>query len=419
MPTATSTATPEATATPTVIPTVTAVTPPPTPTPTAMATAEPQPSNPRILVGPGFSDVSSHQVIRTSSGRVYVIVPSCLRYPDCGDNELHAYKADQVGTPGGFSIQDPGNQPSGGIGSSAIAVDGQDRIHVLWHDRNGRVRYALFDTRTDRWGVPSLVDSNSWTTFGQGDEGVGLALDGEGNPHAVWTAIADDGRQRIRYGVLINGQWIVTQNIDDVSLSGNLKSWHPTIAFTVDGRLVLAWIRGTFNYTPDGTIWVRIRSASGEWSAAQSIPETAMTSIDNGPSLLVTDDNTVHLTFLDTANTIRYWYADGGEWRGDRQPPHQVTHNPSLGPDGHGGVYIYGHGTPDGDISGHGDDLYRFRLPSGGGWSGWSLYVEGAYDSSAGIRGLQFFHYFPDTLDVIYWADPYPNVLYLGTESSN
>jgi hypothetical protein len=50
------------------------------------------------------------------------------------------------------------------------------------------------------------------------------------------------------------------------------------------------------------------------------------------------------------------WIGASPSGRGDRQPAHQVTHNPALGPDGAGGVYLYGHGTPQPGLGGHGDN---------------------------------------------------------------
>ena len=144
-----------------------------------------------------------------------------------------------------------------------------------------------------------------------------------------------------------------------------------------------------------------------------------MTAIDNGPSLLVTADGVAQLVFSDTGNRIRYWHNAGSGWMRDRQPPNQITHNPSLGPVGpvgQGGVYIYGHGAPIGDIGGHGDNLYRFRRPAGGSWSAWTLYVTGHFDSSVSTRWSQFFNRFPAQVDILYWADPYPNVLYFGSQ---
>lgn len=298
-----------------------------------------------------------------------------------------------------------------------MAVDGADRLHVFWVDRTGRAVYAVFDTVADRWGPQEVIDATNWTNFGQGDEGAALALDAAGVPHAAWSARGGDGKLQIRYASRPAGGWTTPLRVDDVPLGPNRSAWHPTLAFAPDGALLLAWLEGTFNYTPDGVVRVRERSAAGVWGTSAAMPDAAMTAIDNGPSLLITADGVRHLTFLNTGNAIRYWYDAGQGWRGDRQPAHQVTHNPALGPDGAGGVYIYGHGTPQGSLGGHGDNLYRFHLAAGAtSWGGWDLYVRGAFDSSVGTRWAQFFHSFPERVDILYWADPYPNVLYLGTE---
>lgn len=411
-PPATATFTPIATATSTATATPTPV--PPTATATATSNGSTDARN--IRVGPGFSDVSPHQLVRTSNGDVYIIVPTCDSYPSCPSNRLVVYRGNQTGTPTIFAAVAVPNPPSGGIGSSAIAIDGQDNIHVVWNDRVGRVNYAVFDTRADAWGPTTILDQTNWTTFGQGDQGVGLALDATAVPHVVWNVRDGSGRLRIRYAHRGGGVWSSPLDVDDVPLAPNHNAWHPTIAFAPDGTLWLSWLDGTFNYTPDGVIRVRSRSAGGQWVASTTIPDTAMTGIDNGPSLLITPDGVVHLTFLNTQNVVRYWRHNGAGWNGDQQPAQQVTHNPSLGPDGAGGIYIYGHGAPVGSIGGHGDNLYRFHLPAGGAWSAWTLYVSGAYDSSVGVRWAQFFHTAPTQLDVIYWADPYPNILYFGTE---
>ncbi len=277
--------------------------------------------------------------------------------------------------------------------------------------------YAIFDTATDRWGAQEVVDATGWADFGQGDQGAALALDAQGLPHAAWSARGGDGKLQVRYARRLAAGWEAPMRADDAPLGPNRSAWHPTLAFAPDGALLLAWLDGSFNYTPDGIVRVRERGATGAWAPSVAIPEAAMTTIDNGPSLLVTADGVRHLAFLDTGDAVRYWYDAGQGWRGDRQPARQVTHDPALGPDGAGGVYIYGHGTPQGGIDGHGDNLYRFHLPAGASaWGPWTLYATGAFDSSVSTRWAQFFHPFPDRVDLLYWADPYPNILHLGTE---
>jgi hypothetical protein len=354
--------------------------------------------------------------VRSSGNLLFAVVPTCNSYPSCPSNTLRVYRANQAGLPTGFAEQDAIHHPTGGIGTDAIAIDGLDVIHVVWLDRAGagHANYATFDTRTNLWGPTTMLQSTGWTTFGQGDEGVALALDSSGNPHAVWNAIASDGRLHIQYATLNGGTWTAPVRVDDVTFANNHRTWHPTLGFTSAGELVLAWMDGSFNYTPDGTIRIRTRSSTGVWASSAAIPETVMTSIDNGPSLLITPDGVQHLVFVNTGNQIRYWYNAGAGWLGDQQPTAQVTHDPSLGPDGQGGVFIYGHGTPVGGIDGHGNNLNSFHKPAGGAWGAWTLYIAGSFDSSVGTRWSQFFNLFSSTVDILYWSDDYPNVLYAG-----
>jgi hypothetical protein len=374
--------------------------------------------NHNLLVGPGFTDVSPHQIVRTGGNILYTVAPTCDSYPSCPGNSLRVFKADQVGNPTSFSEQDAAHRPTG-IGSSAIAIDGADVIHVLWNDRAGKVNYRTFSTSTNLWSATTAVATTNWTDFGQGDEGVALAVDSNDMPHAAWSAMGSDGRLHLFYGNK-GGSW-AAQQVDDIALTGNRRALHPTVAFTAANALVVAWLEGTFNYVPDGIIRVRTRDVNGNWAATQTIndPDGVMTTIDNGPSLLVTPDGTLHITFLaaNPPDQVRYWYNSGAGWLGDRQPPAQVTHDPSLGPDGNGGVYIYGHGTPAPSYDGHGDNLYSFHKGAGGAWEPWTLYATGSYDSSVTTRWAQFFQAFPQTIDIAYWGDAYPNTLFVGTDA--
>jgi len=337
---------------------------------------------------------------------------------------LRVYRANQPGTPTAFTEQDAGHRPSG-IGSSAIALDGSDpihpdTIHVLWNDLSGMVNYRTFSTATNLWSATTPIATTNWTDFSQGDEGVALAVDSNGMPHAVWSAKGSDLKLHVWYGN--KGSSWSAQPVDDIPLTGNRRTLHPTIAFRANNDLVVSWLEGTFNYIPDGIIHVRTRSSAGMWVATETINDAAMTTIDNGPSLLVTPDGRTHLTFVNTNDEIRYWYynpVDG--WHGDLQPPTQVTHDPSLGPDGNGGVYIYGHGAPPANegIQGTGKNLYFFHKAAGGAWEPWTHYVMGSFDSSVSTRWAQFFHYFPQTIDIAYWGDsPPPILLYIGTDAS-
>ena len=153
-----------------------------------------------------------------------------------------------------------------------------------------RLITRTFSTSTNLWSATTVVATTNWTDFGQGDEGVALAVDSNGMPHAVWSGNGSDGRLHVFYGNK-GGSW-AAQQVDDITLTGNRRALHPTVAFTAANALVVAWLEGTFNYVPDGIIRVRTRDVNGNWAATQTItdPDGAMTTIDNGPSLLVTPD---------------------------------------------------------------------------------------------------------------------------------
>lgn len=381
----------------------------------------PPAANHQILVGRGYSDVSPHQIVRSSAGVLYTIAPDCSAYPECPNNAIHVMKANQPGTPTSFTEMDAAHAPGGGVGQPAAGIDGQDRIHVIWNKRSGFTKYATFDTTTQLWSGAESLGSSGWIDFGQGEEGTALAVDAAGIPHAVWSArTGPNARLRLRYARRLATGWEAPTDVADVvdcnPASDYCNAWHPALAFAPNGDLHLAWLDGTYDYVGDGRIRVRKRLAAGTWQPSVAIPDSAQTGIDQGPSMIVTGDGVVHLTFLDTANRIRYWYQDASGWNGNAQPPTQVTHNPSLGPDGAGGLYLYGHGTPQGSIGGFGPDLYSFRKPLGGSWGSWTLYVSGSVDSSVTTRWSQFFHHQPQSVDIAYWSSDYPNTLYVGTQ---
>ena len=91
--------------------------------------------NYNIPVGPGYTDVSPKQIVRTSTNRLYVAASTCDSYP-CTDiaQKLHMYQASSIGIPIGFKHVAANAEP-GAIAGWAIAIDGNNRIHVAWTDR--------------------------------------------------------------------------------------------------------------------------------------------------------------------------------------------------------------------------------------------------------------------------------------------
>jgi len=365
-----------------------------------------------IAIGPGYSDVGPHQLVRTSANVLYAIAPTCSQYPACPGGTLPAYMATNPGTPSGFVQVDAADAPqpqsaNDAIGSSAIAIDSNDLIWVAWTQRvnNGSAFITTFNTHSNTWGTPAQLEITNFQ-FGQGDEGIALALDASGTPHVVWDFTDSTGVTHLHYAHGLSGGGFTTPlQVDDYPLAAMHGVIHPAVAFAPDGSFVAAWLDGFGPYLPNGTIHVRTRDPAGNWGSSSEIPDVAMTTIDNGPSILITGDGVRHVAFVNGSDTIRYWYGpDGINWHGDQQPATQQSHDPSLGPDGAGGIYIYGHGTPEPNIYGTGVNLYRFHKSAGAtSWSPFTLWVSGTYDCSVSTRWAQFFQSFPATTDALYW----------------
>ena len=386
-----------------------------------------------VTVGPGYTDVSPHQLVRTSGNVLYVITPTGTSFRLNTTATLVVSKGNVAGVPSAYIAQDvahsPGTAKTGittraGISSSASAIDGGDVIHSVWIDNQGssspgNVYYAQFSTKTGKWGAATLLDgSTGWTGYTVGDQGVNIALDSNGAPHACWTAKVGS-KLRIKYSNRVGATWSKPVLADETAVTLN-NAWHPTMAFAPNGDLLVAYVDGVGGYSHDGAIHTRLRHANGTWAASLTIPiGSVYTGIDNGPSLLITPDGREHIAFTGPVSDIQYWYNAGAGWISD--PPltkgmPQLSHNPSLGPDGTAnGIYLYGHGTPV-PFRGIGPNLYRYHKPVGGVWGPWTLIVPDPHtptanhvDCAVTTRWSQFFFNFPTAVDFACYTELTPN----------
>lgn len=397
-------------------------------TPTSFSTVE-------VAAGEGYTDVSPKQIVRTASNYAYAILVNCDSYPGDGtSNYLMVKKGNQTGLPSSFIEKDTANRPTGGIAQWGAAIDSTGLIHMIYAVRSTAggnitdIRYITFNTSTDTYGTSVSLDNTvnfSEDGGSQGHESVSIAIDASDKPHAVYLANVG-GVRRMRYINKVSGSWSAAVTVDTQTLTGNQKIWHPNLVFDVNGRILFQYHIGTFNDTADAQMWIRTRETNGTFNAAVAVSaaNALLTGIDNSASMIVTADNRYHVTWMNGSTTpankyIRYAYSDdgGSSWtRNDPGSGLQATHNPSLGPNGKGGIRIYGHGTPD--ASNHGINLYYFEGAGGPAtWSSWTLWVtNSSLDSSVNVRWSQYHHNKPGTIDALYWNDNYPNFAFYGGE---
>lgn len=380
-----------------------------------------------IFVGEGYTDVSPKQVVRTTSNMLYTVLIDCANYPSCLGNSLRVYKGNQAGVPTSFQRMDQADEPQNAL-VAAAAIDGNNNIHIVYVQRSdqtnaSRLDYVIFNTNTNSFGSVQTIDNAlNFAGGGQGDQAAAVALDANGVPHVVYTK-SDGTRRQVYYRNRIGGSWSAATHVDQgVSYGANQRAWHPNLAFDTQGRVVVAWMRGSFNAANDGTIFSRVRNTNGTWASIATISSNngARVHIDQSTSLLITANNRYHITYISSPNDyIRYAYSDdhGATWTHNNPGGGtQATHNPSLGFGPGGTIRIYGHGTPVPAPDGHGMNLYYYQGSGGGsGWGGWTQIIAGAYDSSVNTRWSQYFYYHPNYLDFVYWADPYPNLAYAAS----
>jgi hypothetical protein len=357
-----------------------------------------------VNVGPGNTDPSPRQIVRSSNDVLYVVAPNGTTYTTSPPTttKLIVWKANKAGTPTRFAPMDSAHAPAGGVNTSASAIDGSDLIHSVWITP-GKANYGVFDTTNGLWQSVTALENTGWTSYGQGDEGAAIAVNAAGVPYAVWNYIDRNGRLRLHLAIARNGVFGAPMQIDDIDANGGAR--HPSVGFAPNGDFVVAWIDGDGGYSSPGIVRTRVLHASGQWDPSYAVPkDTAGSSLDQSCSLLIGADGTRHLTFLNTVNQVRYYYDTGSGWTGDQQPPTQITHDPVLGPDGAGGLYIYGHATPEPDYRGLGDNKLRFHKAKGAtAWSPYNLVRDGYIDDASNARWSQFFDNHPEEVDFTWW----------------
>jgi hypothetical protein len=363
-----------------------------------------------------FSDVQTHQVVRTSTDRVYIFAPEIYK------NLVRAIRATTTGTPAGFAEVDAANRPneSNPVWCVDAAIDANNVVHVLYLLENGTVVYRTFDTNTDRWGARQQIASSPWPNrangLRQGSAGVTIGLDGSGIVHIVYNKTQGSVR-RVYYNSNRGGSWNNEALVDDQPTNDNS---HPAMAFGPDGSLYVAWLADQSNAVNRAAIRVRALR-NGVWASGSEVDNnvfrTESYSIDQGPSLLVAPDGKVHIAYIDPWEPVAgagYQYGRlnhkfstdrGANWTADN-PPELFTHNPALAVDPAGNLYLFGHREAwqqAGCAS-----MLVITKPSGGGWNTWRTLANGCYDSSVSVKWSQYVWNNPSVLDLVYWTEKGP-----------
>ncbi len=413
MPTATATAVaptptnvPSATNTPTVVaptPTITAA----TPTATATATTAPIPIvpgvNTYIKVGTGYSDVSPHQIVRTSNDQLYLFGAQMY------NSIIYAYWAN--GLPGSSTDFKSASVTASAVVISLDAVNiNSTTIHVLANLQDGKIVDYPFNTTSNSFGPVSVLATNGRTVSGDyiGTGGIAGALDAGGTLHVVYQN---------------NANHIIYRNTNTQLDSASAQ--HPAIAIAPDGSIVVAWLQ------TDGTIQTRTLNATtwGAVETASTAPAFTSTnaglSIDQGPSLAIDANGVKHIAYIENWRTsapydygrIHYARNSGTGWQDVYTGAY--THDPAIALNSAGEVYIIGHGHPLNPTCSSIDDLCLQKRNADGSWTAQQLFAThptgASFDSSPSLKWSQSTWYRPETIEFVFFdSNVNPPILWYG-----
>jgi hypothetical protein len=417
--TPTQTLTPTMTLTPTITPTLTpSLTPTITATPTVSPTATPTTAPGTITafsIGTGWSDVIPHQMIRTADDRVYVFA--------VGSDSSSILYAHWTTVPG---LPTSGNDFSGSrqvtdtayIISVDTAYDGGTIIHVLTNSKDGKLRDRPFDITTNNFKTTQELATGLPTVSGTsvGTSGVSSMIDGTGKLHIVYWAPGNHIVYKAYTYNSADDTLTLKEGPDQLDDSESSNNNHPVLALSpLDGSVTVAWVSGA---NGAGNIWARTKSSESWGNAGQVNASPVWTSpneginIDQGPSLLITNDGIKNLTYIENFRIaspydygrIHYVTNSGTGWVD--QYTGSYTHDPALAVNTYGEMYIIGHGyslNTGGCISDM--DMCYLKKNADGSWGKQQMLIAHTgtieFDSSPSVKWSVVGWNRPDTIEFL------------------
>jgi hypothetical protein len=257
--------------------------------------------DPIVLVGPGYVDCYTRQVVRTSADVVYVITNASGFTGGTAPASVRVYKGSPAGNPTSFAEMDAAHRPANSVrmGGVEAKIAGPDRfIQIVYEDiAASQTKYVKFDTVTDTWGTPEVVGAlNGQNTTDRYMGKTGLVLDASGLPHVITGGKSEN----MYYTNRTSGSWSTP-----VAVANSSSQMHPSMAFDRNGTLHVAYYDGNIN------MFYRNRNPStGAWSAVETISNNVSTSqSDESPSLAIDSSGRVVANYISGDFTFHYKLA--------------------------------------------------------------------------------------------------------------
>jgi hypothetical protein len=369
-----------------------------------------------MRIGAGFVDVIPHQIVRAADDRVYVFAAQG-QY----SGTLQATWTSAQGLPNDSSSFDGVAQvhDSANIISVAAAYDGGTTIHVLDNTAAGELHDHVFDLTTQAFTFDAVLARGLPTVSGDylGTSGIAAMMDSNRVLHvAFWSAGSHVSYAAYTYDpraasvAAIEGPTIL-----DSAGSAN----HPALAVApTDNTVSVAWVSEA---TRPARVLARTRTAPSTWTGEELVSSSpvwtstnAGVNIDQGPSLVIATDGTRQLAYIEDYNgNVDYGHVHvatgvpGQPWI-DQGLDNTYTHDPALGLDASGTLYLLGHGHPGTDNCRVATRLCLKRRNADGSWEPAQLLAtpdgNANFDASVSVKWSAVGFQRPETLEFAYFS---------------
>lgn len=289
-----------------------------------------------VVVGAGYVDANTRQVVRTAGGIVYVFAADdTAQRTASGPGVARAWKGNVAGIPTAFAEVDGEHRPTAGTAENVIVdvdarLDRDGIVDLVYVDEtNATLYYRTFSTITDTWGPATTlatgvnVPGGFYRRLKRSAGAVSIALDAKDVPHVVYCSGAT-----VFYVNRNDGTWSTPQIVSDGG-----HPTHPQLAFGRDGTLHLSWLDDSgdaevlYGRLPPGGAWQPPEVVDG-----QDVQDNGTG--DQGPSIVVTSSGVPYVLWISPRGTsgVRIKYRDRAknQWVADPLPANLYTHAPQI-----------------------------------------------------------------------------------------
>ncbi|MBA3871767.1 MAG: hypothetical protein H0X30_21685 [Anaerolineae bacterium] len=363
-------------------------------------------------VGPGYSDVVPHQIVRTNDDRVYMI-GGTAQYQTL----LAVYWTQVAGLPAANAFTGKVQiQLSVEPLSVEAAYDGVDIIHILVNTRTSALYDYPFNIRTNTVKPRIQISANSATVSGDyvGTSGLSGMFDKTGLLNIVyWQTGNHVIYQPFTYNATSNTLQ-PTSAVVTVDKSG--KANHPSLAISpLDGSLTIAWVS---EFTSPAKILARTRTTAGVWGNEEVVSSASVwtsinfgLNVDQGPSFVIDAAGTKHIAYIqnyDTTNQygrVHYVRRSTTDAAWVDTTLNTYSHDPMMAINSAGEVYIIGHGA---ESAGLNADMYVSKRNADGTWGAAQLFAKhtgtDSFDASPSVKWSAVGWNRPDSVEFVFFS---------------